>query len=324
MSKLPDFSSLISLCHQRSKNGRFGGVHYYTDDDDDDYLRRTGQIVVWLLGRMYGVGLSTGDKLEALAEVASVEELQCEDSEARKMILRAQTCALLQTFELSNEYEIETLEKYASEGDVYAMHVLGKCYSLKQDKEEAVKWFEEAAELGNVEAIIDLGVCHVRGLGVPQDFKTAVECFKLALSLGSDDAVFLLAQCYFHGRGINRNMEKAVELVKHASSMGNRSALITLSQLYDSGLGVPVNYDKSVELYVQSVMGYPEAMKNLASRLRKGEGVRKDEKKAAELEELADSMEDESCSIPVVDLSSILKSVFNYSPPKQTTSAPHK
>ena len=70
---------------------------------------------------------------------------------------------------------------------------------------EAVKWFEKAAERGNVEAMYYLGECYRDGSGVDEDQKKAVEWFTKAAEQGHEEAK---AELEFYNR---REGEKAFE-----------------------------------------------------------------------------------------------------------------
>jgi TPR repeat protein len=51
---------------------------------------------------------------------------------------------------------------------------------VPRDYAAAVGWFQKAAEQGNAEAQVSLGVMHAKGQGVPQDYVIAYMWFNLA------------------------------------------------------------------------------------------------------------------------------------------------
>lgn len=57
--------------------------------------------------------------------------------------------------------------------------------------EEAVEWFRKAAEAGHKDAQYELGMCYLRGEGVPKDDYTAYTWFKEAGRKGHADGQFL-------------------------------------------------------------------------------------------------------------------------------------
>ena len=81
---------------------------------------------------------------------------------------------------------------------------LGKIHYENEDYDQAVKYFQEAAEQGNADAQCNLGHCYNNGYGVRQDHKQAVYWFRKAAEQGNADAQCSLGECYSHGTGINK------------------------------------------------------------------------------------------------------------------------
>ena len=70
-------------------------------------------------------------------------------------------------------------------------HSLGCMYETGrgvEQNEEAVKWFQKAAEQGNATAQYILGVAYAEGKGVEQDYKEAVKWFQKAAEQGHAEA----------------------------------------------------------------------------------------------------------------------------------------
>jgi len=67
----------------------------------------------------------------------------------------------------------------AEQGDADAQLALGVLYvygeGVPQDDAEAVKWYRLAAEQGNGPAQYNLGVMYYDGEGVPQDYAEAIK-----------------------------------------------------------------------------------------------------------------------------------------------------
>ena len=59
---------------------------------------------------------------------------------------------------------------------------------MKQDKQEAVKWYRKAAEQGDPDAQCNLGRCYANGEGVRQDTEEAVKWFRQSAGQGNKDA----------------------------------------------------------------------------------------------------------------------------------------
>ena len=52
---------------------------------------------------------------------------------------------------------------------------------LPQDYEKAALWYRRAAERGDVDAQLNIGLMHARGIGVKQSFLKAFKWFELAV-----------------------------------------------------------------------------------------------------------------------------------------------
>jgi TPR repeat protein len=77
---------------------------------------------------------------------------------------------------------------------------------LAQDYAEAVKWFRMAAELGNADAQIRLGVMYEDGRGgLAQDYAEAAKWYRKAAEQGNVDAQATLGFRYERGQGVPRD-----------------------------------------------------------------------------------------------------------------------
>lgn len=84
------------------------------------------------------------------------------------------------------------LENAAEKGQPDAMVEYGKIllYGIPQtkiihkygkDPIRAFKFFSDAAKVGNIDAMIELGICYANGIGIEQNFEQAVNCFLMAI-----------------------------------------------------------------------------------------------------------------------------------------------
>lgn len=87
--------------------------------------------------------------------------------------------------EINSEEAVKWFQKAADRGHAEAQYELGFCYScgdgVKKNNEEAVKWYRKAAEQGHSEALRDLGFALV-SLG---EYEEASKCFKKAGLIGT-------------------------------------------------------------------------------------------------------------------------------------------
>ena len=91
------------------------------------------------------------------------------------------------------------------------------------DNKQAVYWFEQAAERGDVVALTRLGFLHFYGKGTEQSHEKALALYRQAAEQGYGPAQFNLASMYRKGQGTEVNEEEAVSWYRRAAANGMRS-----------------------------------------------------------------------------------------------------
>lgn len=87
--------------------------------------------------------------------------------------------------------------------------------------EEAVKYYEIAAECGHPGAQCNLGYCYQNGLGCERDMHRAVHYYKMAAEQGNGTAELNLAVCHLRGEGgLTYNYKKANAYLASAKKRG--------------------------------------------------------------------------------------------------------
>ena len=198
--------------------------------------------------------------------------------------------------------------------------VYGKCLErlekMPQKECEEGDWTQL---ITNAFAQCELGKKYLCGRGVVKDEKKAAELYEKAANQGNIYAQYELGKMYEEGRGVEKNEKKAIKLYEKAANQGNTGAHIQLGQMYEEGRGAEKNEKKAIEKYVslinkgRSSKRYKESLERLKKMLQKeseeedwiqiltdayaqiqlgqmyleGRGVKKDEKKAAQLYEKA-------------------------------------
>ncbi len=128
----------------------------------------------------------------------------------------------------------QTLEM-AKKGDAAAQTKLGEMYKdgkgVKQDKQEAVKWFRKAAEQGHARAQNIFGLMYSNGEGVFQDKQEAVKWIRTAAEQGYAAAQYNLGWMYLQGDGVTQDKQEAVKWIRKAAEKGEEKAISVLTKL---------------------------------------------------------------------------------------------
>jgi len=126
---------------------------------------------------------------------------------------------------------------------------------VTQDLEEAVKCFQQAAELGNEDACLNLGFMYDVGLAVEQNYGEAAKWYESAAALGNPTAQYNLGILYSFGKGVNQSYETAAQWYTKAADQGYVDAQFNLGVLYEEGRGVSQNYLVADMWYVLAAAG---------------------------------------------------------------------
>jgi serine/threonine protein kinase len=131
--------------------------------------------------------------------------------------------------------------------------------------EEAASLFNQAAELGDSSAMVELGEIYSSGEGVPQDENKAMAWYRRSAEAGNPSGMVLLGGMYMLGiDGTEPNEEEAARWFRKAADRDNPAALYDLGTMYESGRGVARSLEKARELIQRSAeLGNTEAKKHL-------------------------------------------------------------
>ena len=86
----------------------------------------------------------------------------------------------------------------------YAKRLMRGRGNTQRDFEEALRYFDLAAQAGEVDAMYWLGKCYWRGVGCLRDTSGALICFENAANRGHLSAAKKLAQCFAEGDHVPR------------------------------------------------------------------------------------------------------------------------
>jgi TPR repeat protein len=152
------------------------------------------------------------------------------------------------------------------------------------DYAAAKEAWQSKADQGDPEAMTNLGLLYLKGLGTKQDMGKAAELYERAAQLGFVIAQFNLANLYYGGQGVSRDLKQAARWYTAAAQGGHAKAQFYLAQMYMDGEGVEENKETGLSWFQKaSDLGLPEAEHELGRRLIFGDDVAPDLAKGTDL-----------------------------------------
>ncbi len=150
------------------------------------------------------------------------------------------------------------------------------------DVDRAVTLYKQAAEAGDLRAMVSLAQLHESGTGVPQDQDMALSLYERAAEGGSFDAMINLAVTLFEGNIVPKDEARAIALLQKAAEGGSAKATFNLGVLAQDGVsGEPTEALNYFEKAARDgeYQGYLAA----AILLDEGRGVAQDPVEAARM-----------------------------------------
>jgi len=133
-----------------------------------------------------------------------------------------------------------------------------------EKSDEAVKLFQQAADLGDARAMQELGEMFMEGNGVAKDDEAAVQWFRKGADKGNTSAMVFLGGMYQLGNGVEQSDATAADWYRKAAAAENPAALFDLAMLYETGSGVNKDLGLARQLYQKAAkLGNEEAQKRL-------------------------------------------------------------
>jgi uncharacterized protein len=113
---------------------------------------------------------------------------------------------------------------------------------VEKDMKKAMKYYEEAAELGSAQALFNLAGIYEEGEDdVKQDFEKARKYYQEAIDLGDSDALNGLGLMYQNGYFDKPDYQKASELFELSMKKDNPDGYLSLAFLIENELGSTIS-----------------------------------------------------------------------------------
>ena len=153
---------------------------------------------------------------------------------------------------------VKWYQQAVNSGNILAYHKLAFHYkngnNVAKDPLKAFYMYERAAIIGFPPAQQKLGECYYYGIGATKDFSKAVYWFEKAAKQGDGEAQFFLGVCYSFGEGVSRDLEKSVKWHQMAAAQGIVHAQLHLGIFYQFGIGCNVDLEKAAYWYKKAAL----------------------------------------------------------------------
>ncbi|MBV9560191.1 MAG: SEL1-like repeat protein [Bradyrhizobium sp.] len=120
---------------------------------------------------------------------------------------------------------------------------------VPQNLDEAVKWFDRAAQAGLIPAVFRLGTFYEKGVAVKKDLEQARRYYLQAADRGNAKAMHNLAVLAADGGGKGADYKAASEWFRKAAERGVADSQYNLGILYARGIGVEQNLAESFKWF---------------------------------------------------------------------------
>jgi TPR repeat protein len=161
--------------------------------------------------------------------------------------------------------------KIASATSRRALYQLGRAYAANRQVPEAISAYRKAADKGSTSAMVELGVLHATGSGVPKDEAQARKLFERAAEAGNARGVTNLAALPSSG-GAPSDPVKARALLSRSAETSSE-AQYQLGLMTAEGIGGPQNDVTARALFEKAAaQGHPGALERMGAFAQSGRG----------------------------------------------------
>ena len=183
-------------------------------------------------------------------------------------------------------HRLDLYKQAAEDGDTDARMRLGLMFyegdEIPKDHDQAAHWFRLAAAADLPAGEAALGYLHEQGLGVGQSFAQALSWYRKAAKDNHAWAQYRLGLMYRDGRGVSRDAVRAASFLSAAAEQGDMAGQFHLGEMYENGWGVPQDPTVAATWYRKAAeQSHQHAEYNLASLFRDGRGLPRDPEQAA-------------------------------------------
>lgn len=129
--------------------------------------------------------------------------------------------------------------KKTNYGDVPAQTDIADDLIMEDYSLQEIQWMHDAAQDGNADAQLELGLVYEYGLGILQ--AEAVKWYEKAATQGNSTAQYNVALMYYNGKGVSKDYSKAAQWIGKSAAQGDADAQLILGGMYYEGKVIQQN-----------------------------------------------------------------------------------
>jgi TPR repeat protein len=171
--------------------------------------------------------------------------------------------------EQDQEAAIGWFHRAAEGGDLASQVHMGMISAQSGDYEAGFKWLSMAAEAGDADAMTNLAILYLRGLGVAADPKRGLEWFTKAAEAGDPATQAQLGGLYIDGTVGEPDPAAGLKWLRRAADQGYSEAQLRLGTIHAEGKVKPRDPVRAyMWFYRASMMGIEQADADLTALAR--------------------------------------------------------
>ena len=154
---------------------------------------------------------------------------------------------------------LKWIKKSADQGHIPAIAELGYQLYLDNKYNDALPYFQKAADANNSFGQRMLGEFYMYGYAnLNKDQAKAFELYKKSANQNDKVGKYKVSYCLRHGVGVNKNVDEGIKWLKESAEDGYKLAMSDLAGCYVDGEGVPVDYAEARKWYKKSGIEDPD------------------------------------------------------------------
>ncbi|KAK9906721.1 hypothetical protein WJX75_006842 [Coccomyxa subellipsoidea] len=167
----------------------------------------------------------------------------------------------------TREQQVLHYQWFADLGSAEAQRALGQMLTtgVQRDPEQAFRYFRQAAEAGDADAMAHLGHMYANGVGVAASNESALEWFDRAARRNHPSGQYGLGYLHLSGYGVPKDAKKAFKYFTSAAEQGHVESWFHLGVMHLNGWGTNINAQQALNYFsMASKLGHVLAQYNLA------------------------------------------------------------